>query len=73
MNVEELPEDAVRGNAPRNGRESCSGWLANRNGQAVPVSELRATSLLKDELGIRLAYPTYRVGLEALWQAGEGR
>ena len=28
---------------------------------------------LKDELGIKLAYPTYRVGLEALWQAGEGR
>ncbi|MCI0468302.1 MAG: SDR family oxidoreductase [Beijerinckiaceae bacterium] len=28
---------------------------------------------LKEELGIRLAYPTYRVGLEALWEAGEGR
>ncbi len=28
---------------------------------------------LKDEFGIRLAYPTYRVGLEALWEAGEGR
>jgi nucleoside-diphosphate-sugar epimerase len=28
---------------------------------------------LKDELGVRLAFPTYRVGLEALWEAGEGR
>ena len=28
---------------------------------------------LKDELGIKLAFPTYRVGLEALWEAGEGR
>jgi len=28
---------------------------------------------LKDELGLRLAFPTYRVGLEALWEAGEGR
>jgi dTDP-4-dehydrorhamnose reductase len=28
---------------------------------------------LKDELGIALAYPTYREGLAALWKAGEGR
>jgi dTDP-4-dehydrorhamnose reductase len=28
---------------------------------------------LKEALGVRLAYPTYRVGLEALWEAGEGR
>jgi len=28
---------------------------------------------LKDEFGLRLVYPTYRVGLEALWEAGEGR
>jgi nucleoside-diphosphate-sugar epimerase len=28
---------------------------------------------LKDALGVKLAYPTYRVGLEALWEAGEGR
>jgi dTDP-4-dehydrorhamnose reductase len=28
---------------------------------------------LKHELGVRLTYPTYRVGLEALWEAGEGR
>ncbi len=28
---------------------------------------------LKDELGVKLAFPTYRVGLEALWEAGEGR
>src|ERR1700732_5266027 len=28
---------------------------------------------LKDELGVNLAFPTYRVGLEALWEAGEGR
>lgn len=28
---------------------------------------------LKEVLGVRLAYPTYRVGLEALWEAGEGR
>lgn len=27
----------------------------------------------KERLGVRLAYPTYRVGLEALWEAGEGR
>lgn len=29
--------------------------------------------LLKDELGIRLLYPSYREGLDALWRAGEGR
>ncbi|WP_448030010.1 SDR family oxidoreductase [Bradyrhizobium liaoningense] len=28
---------------------------------------------LKRELGVTLAYPTYRRGLEALWRAGEGR
>jgi dTDP-4-dehydrorhamnose reductase len=28
---------------------------------------------LKEELGVELAFPTYRVGLEALWNAGEGR
>jgi dTDP-4-dehydrorhamnose reductase len=28
---------------------------------------------LKDELGVKLAFPTYRVGLESLWEAGEGR
>jgi dTDP-4-dehydrorhamnose reductase len=28
---------------------------------------------LKDTFGIRLTYTTYRVGLEALWEAGEGR
>jgi nucleoside-diphosphate-sugar epimerase len=28
---------------------------------------------LKEELGVKLAYPTYRVGLEALWEAGERR
>jgi nucleoside-diphosphate-sugar epimerase len=28
---------------------------------------------LKDELAVKLAFPTYRVGLEALWEAGEGR
>ena len=28
---------------------------------------------LKDAFGIRLTYTTYRVGLEALWEAGEGR
>ncbi|MEJ0095744.1 MAG: SDR family oxidoreductase [Methylocella sp.] len=28
---------------------------------------------LKEELKVELAYPTYRVGLEALWEAGEGR
>ncbi len=28
---------------------------------------------LKEELGVDLAFPTYRVGLEALWEAGEGR
>jgi dTDP-4-dehydrorhamnose reductase len=28
---------------------------------------------MKDRLGVKLAYPTYRVGLEALWEAGEGR
>ena len=28
---------------------------------------------LKDELGVKLIFPTYRVGLEALWEAGEGR
>jgi nucleoside-diphosphate-sugar epimerase len=32
-----------------------------------------ANRKMKDELGIKLAYPTYRVGLEALWEAGEGR
>ena len=28
---------------------------------------------LKDVFGIRLTYTTYRVGLEALWETGEGR
>ncbi|WP_158671177.1 SDR family oxidoreductase [Bradyrhizobium guangdongense] len=28
---------------------------------------------LKRELGVTLAYPTYRHGLDALWRAGEGR
>lgn len=28
---------------------------------------------LKEELSVELAFPTYRVGLEALWEAGEGR
>ncbi|MBR0819462.1 SDR family oxidoreductase [Bradyrhizobium liaoningense] len=28
---------------------------------------------LKQELGVTLAHPTYRHGLDALWQAGEGR
>ena len=28
---------------------------------------------LKHELGIKLTYPTYRDGLAALWQAGDGR
>jgi nucleoside-diphosphate-sugar epimerase len=29
--------------------------------------------LLKESLGVTLAFPTYRVGLEALWNSGEGR
>jgi nucleoside-diphosphate-sugar epimerase len=28
---------------------------------------------MKHDLGVTLAYPTYRAGLDALWQAGEGR
>ena len=28
---------------------------------------------LKRELGVKLAYPTYRHALDALWRAGEGR
>jgi nucleoside-diphosphate-sugar epimerase len=28
---------------------------------------------LKHELGVALAYPTYRQGLDALWRAGDGR
>jgi nucleoside-diphosphate-sugar epimerase len=28
---------------------------------------------MKHELGVTLAYPTYRTGLDALWQAGEGQ
>jgi hypothetical protein len=28
--------------------------------------------LIKDELGVRLRYPTYRAGLKALRAAGEG-
>jgi len=28
---------------------------------------------LKDAFNMRLTYTTYRVGLEALWEAGEGR
>ena len=28
---------------------------------------------LKEELGVRLAFPTFREGLDALWAAGEGR
>jgi hypothetical protein len=28
--------------------------------------------LLKEELGLRLTYPSYREGLRALFEAGEG-
>ena len=28
---------------------------------------------LKHELGVTLAHPTYRHGLDALWRAGQGR
>jgi nucleoside-diphosphate-sugar epimerase len=37
-------------------------------------SENRRVSnrLIKEELGVRLAYPTYREGLRALYEAGEG-
>jgi hypothetical protein len=28
---------------------------------------------LKRDLGVTLAYPTYRHGLDALWRAGDGR
>jgi nucleoside-diphosphate-sugar epimerase len=28
---------------------------------------------MKDELGVELAYPTYRAGLDALWRAGDGK
>lgn len=30
-------------------------------------------SRMKQELGVTLTYPTYCIGLDALWQAGEGR
>ncbi len=32
-----------------------------------------SNSRLKEELRVDLAYPSYRAGLEALWEAGEGR
>jgi hypothetical protein len=32
-----------------------------------------SNKLLKEILGVALAFPTYRVGLDALWQAGDGR
>jgi nucleoside-diphosphate-sugar epimerase len=32
-----------------------------------------SNTTLKRELGVTLAYPTYRHGLDALWRAGEGR
>jgi nucleoside-diphosphate-sugar epimerase len=32
-----------------------------------------ANAKMKAELGVSLAYPTYREGLKALWDAGEGR
>ncbi|MCW6507687.1 SDR family oxidoreductase [Lichenifustis flavocetrariae] len=32
-----------------------------------------ANTALKRDLGVTLAYPTYRAGLDALWAAGEGR
>ena len=31
-----------------------------------------ANRLIKDELGVRLRYPTYREGIAALHAAGEG-
>ncbi|WFU74333.1 SDR family oxidoreductase [Bradyrhizobium sp. CB2312] len=38
------------------------------------ASSARVSSAkLKQELGVALAYPTYRHGLDALWRAGEGR
>jgi nucleoside-diphosphate-sugar epimerase len=30
-------------------------------------------AVLKQDLGVRLRYPTYRAGLDALWASGEGR
>jgi nucleoside-diphosphate-sugar epimerase len=30
-------------------------------------------ALMKEELGVTLAYPTYRAGLDALWRDGDGR
>ena len=32
-----------------------------------------ANAKLKRQLGVQLAYPTYREGLAALWRQGEGR
>ncbi|MBV9701122.1 MAG: hypothetical protein JO163_00200 [Methylobacteriaceae bacterium] len=32
-----------------------------------------ANARLKQDLGVRLAFPTYREGLRALFQEGEGR
>jgi nucleoside-diphosphate-sugar epimerase len=32
-----------------------------------------ANTKIKTELGVTLSYPTYREGLKALWDAGEGR
>ncbi len=32
-----------------------------------------SNAALKEQLGVRLAYPTFRDGLTALWAAGEGR
>jgi len=35
-------------------------------------SKRASNRLIKDELGVRLRYPTYREGLQALRKAGEG-
>ena len=46
-----------------------SPMAASFYGESKRVSNRR----IKDELGVRLRYPTYREGLEAIRAAGEGR
>lgn len=62
MNVAPPPEEAFK-------TAEMSAMARSFYASSARVSNAR----LKRELGVTLAYPTYRHGLDALWRAGEGR
>ena len=62
MNLEPPPEEAFE-------TAEMSAMARSFYASSARVSNAR----LKRELGVTLAYPTYRHGLDALWHIGEGR